>query len=90
MELEKLFVRILQTEKGINEISHGEYTIYFNYDEKIISVMIAYGKFHPVLTTLQKFSEVFELEFENELKEFDGRVDIFQRANLIVEKFFLN
>ncbi len=83
-----LLKSILQTEKGINEISHGEYTIYFNYGEKTICVMIAYGKFHRVLSSLKLFSTVFEEDFQNEIAEFDGRVDVFSRAFLIVQKFF--
>jgi hypothetical protein len=85
-----LLKSILQTEKGINEISQGEYTIYFNYGEKIICVMISYGKFHRVLSTLKLFSTSFEEEFDNEIAEFDGRVDVFSRAYQIVEKYFHN
>jgi parallel beta-helix repeat protein len=88
--IQSLLKTILRTEKGINEISHGEYTIYFNYGEKIICVLISYGKFHPILHKLHDFSKEFEQTFENELKEFDGRVDIFSRASLIVGKYLAN
>ncbi|TFG20349.1 MAG: hypothetical protein EU530_03560 [Promethearchaeota archaeon] len=86
--IQSLLKSILRTEKGINEISHGEYTIYFNYGEKTICVMITYGKFHRVLSSLKLFSTVFEEDFQNEIAEFDGRVDVFSRAFLIVQKFF--
>lgn len=86
--IQSLLKSILQTEKGINEISHGEYTIYFNYDEKIICVLITYGKHHRILSTLKLFSSSFEEIFKNELVEFDGRVDIFSRAYQIVKKCF--
>ncbi len=86
--IQSLLKSILRKEKGINEISHGEYTIYFNYGGTIICVLIAYGKFHPILNRLKSFSDDFERFFEKELEEFDGRVDLFSRASQIVQKYF--
>ncbi len=83
-----LISEITENKKRLRIIHKEGAKIYFNYGKHHIAALIS-STYLPVLfKKLDAFSSAFEKRFGDELANFHGRVNPFESAKYIVDKFF--
>ncbi|MGV9173849.1 MAG: hypothetical protein ACOC35_14975, partial [Promethearchaeia archaeon] len=84
-----LISEITNEKKNLRIIDKDKVKIYFAYGKNVIVSLIS-TRYLPILfKKLEIFTKAFENEFEEELLNFTGRINVFkQKADSLVSKYF--
>ncbi len=88
--IQTLLGEILHSKEGINEIDHGDKTIYFQHGEVCTFVLFTQGKATEFNERLIAFKREFEKTFGQAAKDFKGYVETFNPASALVKNIFLH
>ncbi len=86
--IQTLLGEILQSKQGINEIDHGDKTIYFQHGEVCTFVLFTQGKAIEFNERLIEFKRAFEKTYGQAAKDFKGYVETFSPATALVKNIF--
>jgi len=74
---------------SIKTMQYEGLNIFLSYGEDILTALITTGRIiGPLYQKLEAITKEFEIEFKEELIEFDGKVDVFQSSENLIKKFF--
>lgn len=87
--IQALLKEILNSNQLINEIDHGDNTIYFSHGKKITSVLFTVGKSTEFHERLTQFNRLFEEKYHIPLQSWNGNLGDFSSTDKIIEQAFL-
>lgn len=86
--IQSLLGEILKSDQKVNEIDHGDKTIYFNHGRKVTTILFTTGKALEYHSRLSNFRVEFESRYGQTLQNWAGNVSAFTGAKSIVEEVF--
>jgi len=83
-----LVQEITHTQKRLKVIDVEDIKIVLERGNKILGILLTEENYTILRTKLRRLIEIFEVEFENELAAFSGRVDVFKRTEKFIDRIF--
>lgn len=80
---------VLSSQHTINEIDHGEETIYFRHSEYFTFVLITKGRSQEFLERLIAFTQKFNKEFSQKMEQWKGNAEIFDTSSNFIHSTFI-
>jgi hypothetical protein len=86
--ISQLVSELIKSEKQLDFVDHGDVKLLFDYGKYLINVLVVDEPLVILRTKLRKFTEQFELIYEDNLAAWNGDVDQFTLMDALIKSRF--